>query len=80
MINNYKATKYTFESLNLTAIKGISVTDFALGFGLGGKWITKKGVIFEINSGIGRNLFYKEDSSNRLQFVGRGGIGIGYQF
>jgi hypothetical protein len=32
-------------------------TDFALGFGLGSKWIHRKGFVFEINAGIGRNLF-----------------------
>ncbi len=53
-------------------------TDFALGFGLGAKWVTKKGFVFEINTGIGRNLF---NSSNTYhEFVGRGGITLGYQF
>ncbi|MEY4012046.1 MAG: hypothetical protein RIT22_1170 [Bacteroidota bacterium] len=80
MINNYKTTAYTFENMNYIAFREAKVTDFALGFGLGGKWVTKSGVLFEINTGIGRNLFYKEDNVNRIEFVGRGGIGIGYQF
>lgn len=54
------------------------VTDFALGFGLGSKWITKKGFIFEINAGIGRNLFNSSDTD--FETVGRGGITLGYRF
>ncbi len=51
-------------------------TDFALGFGLGSKWIHKRGFVFEINAGIGRNLF----SDNSPEIVGRGGITLGYRF
>ncbi len=80
MINNYKTTAYTFESMNFIALRQATVTDLALGFGLGGKWVTKKGILFEINTGMGRNLLYKEDNVNRMEFVGRGGIGIGYRF
>jgi hypothetical protein len=51
-------------------------TDFALGFGLGSKWIHRKGFIFEINAGIGRNLL----NNNSPEVVGRGGITLGYRF
>ena len=54
------------------------VTDFALGFGLGAKWITQKGFLFEINAGIGRNLFNSGDTD--FEIVGRGGITLGYRF
>lgn len=37
-----------------------TITDFALGFSIGGKWITKRGFIFELKSGVGRNLFNKK--------------------
>lgn len=80
MVNNYKTIAYTLESMSYVALREAKVTDLALGFSLGGKWVTKSGVLFEINTGIGRNLFYKEDNVNRMEFVGRGGIGIGYQF
>ena len=61
--------------------KSDSYTDFAIGIGLGSKWITKKGVLFEINGGFGRNLINtdKNDYFDHT-FVGRGGITIGYQF
>ena len=53
-------------------------TDFALGFGFGGKWVTKKGFIFELSTGIGRNLFNNNDTD--YQIVGRGGINFGFRF
>lgn len=55
-----------------------NITDFALGFGLGGKWVTKRGFVFEINGGIGRNLFNSNGTDH--EFVGRGGITLGYRF
>ncbi|MFC0603204.1 DUF3575 domain-containing protein [Winogradskyella pulchriflava] len=54
------------------------VTDFALGIGLGGKWITKKGFVGKINYGIGRNLFKTDESE--FDFIGKFGISIGYRF
>jgi len=55
-----------------------NITDFALGFGLGGKWVTKRGFVFEINGGVGRNLFNSNGTDH--EFVGRGGITLGYRF
>lgn len=86
MLNNYQenysityfnsnTSVYTFED-----VKGKSVTDFALGFGIGSKWITKKGIIFELNAGIGRNLFNEISKINDNQIVGRGGLIVGYRF
>ena len=54
------------------------VNDFALGIGLGGKWITKRGFFGEINYGIARNLFNNQDSE--LDFVGKFGISVGLRF
>lgn len=61
--------------------KQLNITDFALGIGLGGKWISKKGVTFELSGGLGRNLFseYNKDGRN-FEFIGRGGISVGYRF
>jgi hypothetical protein len=55
-----------------------NTSDFALGFGVGGKWITKKGVVFEIYGGVGRNLLNKNNSE--LEVIGRGAISVGYRF
>lgn len=51
-------------------------TDFALGFGLGSKWVHKRGFVFEINAGVGRNLF----NNNIYDVVPRAGITLGYRF
>ena len=52
------------------------LTDFALGFGLGCKWVQKRGFVFEINAGAGRNLF----NNNVYEVVPRAGIALGYRF
>ncbi len=55
-----------------------TVTDFALGFGLGGKWVTKSGFVFELSGGIGRNLFKNDYDETSL--VGKFGFNLGYRF
>jgi len=54
------------------------VTDFALGIGCGGKWINKRNFIFELSFGLGRNLFNNDEGD--FDFVGKGGLIIGYRF
>lgn len=54
-----------------------SVTDFALGFGLGGKWVSKNGFVFELTGGIGRNLFQNDYDTT---IVGKFGFNLGYRF
>ncbi|WP_394748361.1 DUF3575 domain-containing protein [Spongiimicrobium salis] len=54
-----------------------SYTDFALGISVGGKFVTKRGFIAEIYTGIGRNLL---DSDFAPEIVTRGGISLGYRF
>ncbi|WP_426090705.1 DUF3575 domain-containing protein [Flavobacterium sp. DSR3-2] len=75
MLNSYDSYVYNNNSYNSNIENR---TDFALGFGLGSKWITKKGFLFEINAGVGRNLFNSSDTDNEI--VGRGGITLGYRF
>jgi hypothetical protein len=55
-----------------------TITDFALGIGLGGKWITNSGFVGELNLGFGRNLF----NNNRYDYeiIGKVGITLGYRF
>jgi len=55
-----------------------TVTDFALGIGAGGKWMTKSGFIGELSFGIGRNLTNTDDNVD--DFVGKIAISIGYRF
>lgn len=58
------------------------VTDFALGFGLGGKWNTRGGFVFEVSGGIGRNLFNTNDSDyyDYSPIVGKFGFNLGFRF
>ena len=65
-------TEYTYEPKTLT--------DFALGIGLGGKWVTKKGLLLEINAGVGRNLFNNQYDDRDYELIGRAGITVGYRF
>jgi hypothetical protein len=53
-------------------------TDFALGFAIGGKWVTKRGFSVELFSGIGRNFFNNDDTD--YEIIGKGGINLGYRF
>jgi hypothetical protein len=79
MINSGKTRSYSeYDSANQNyyTVEGKNFTDFALGFGLGAKWIQKRGFVFEINAGIGRNLL----SDNGPEVIGRGGITLGYRF
>lgn len=79
MINtgkNGSDSEYNSNTGNYDYVEGEKYTDFALGFGLGSKWIHKRGFVFEINAGIGRNLL----SDNSPEVVGRGGITLGYRF
>ena len=81
MLNSYDSYVYNNNSYDLNNSYNSNIesrTDFALGFGLGSKWITKKGFLFEINAGVGRNLFNSSDTNNEI--VGRGGITLGYRF
>ena len=53
--------------------------NFALGFSLGGKFVSSKGFVFEFFGGIGRNLFTSNDYDS-TEFVPRLGISLGYRF
>lgn len=51
-------------------------TDFALGFGLGGKFVAKQGFFVDLSTGIGRNLF----SSNSPTIIGQFNANLGFRF
>ena len=51
-------------------------TDLALGIAIGGKFLTKKGFVFEIYGGLGRNLF----NDKSLDFIPRMGLTFGKRF
>ncbi|WP_343912269.1 hypothetical protein [Aquimarina litoralis] len=51
-------------------------TDFALGFGVGGKFVTRNGFFIDIGFGIGRNLF----NNKSPEIIVRPDLYIGYRF
>lgn len=55
-----------------------TITDFALGIGLGGKWITDSGFVGELSLGLGRNLFNNDRYD--YEIIGKIGISVGYRF
>ncbi len=56
--------------------KDLDYTDFALGFGIGGKFVSKNGFFMDVGIGIGRNLF----SDKSPDIVVKPNIYIGYRF
>ena len=56
-----------------------TITNVAVGFGLGGKWATKSGFVFELNAGFGRNLINNSNNDD-FDFVGKFGFNLGYRF
>lgn len=80
MLNSIKGNWESFldNQGSFISVQGEDVTDFALGIGLGGKWITKSGFVGEIGLGVGRNLFNSEESG--YDFVAKVGVTVGYRF
>lgn len=81
MLNSIERRTSQFsEDINTEiSYKDEDVTDFALGFGLGGKWMTTGGFVFELTGGIGRNLFNNSNDGD-YTIVGKAGFNLGYRF
>ncbi len=62
----------------LTFTEGADVYDLSLGLGLGSKWITKSGFIFEANFGYGKQLFNADKTDHTI--VIRYGLKFGYRY
>ena len=70
---------YSFSGSGFDPVtKKENITDFALGIGLGGKWITNSGFIGELNLGFGRNLFNQDRYD--YEIIAKVGITLGYRF
>ncbi len=54
-----------------------NIVDFALGLGVGVKFLTARGFVMEIDLGIARNLFRNDRD---FTIIGKGGINLGYRF
>lgn len=51
----------------------------ALGFAVGGKFLTRKGIVFDLFGGLGRNFITSNDRIAK-SFVPRIGVSLGYRF
>lgn len=78
MVSSIDGKKIYDTNDNSTFTKGSDIIDFSLGVGLGAKWVTKSGIIFEINAGLGKLLF-NADKTDHDQ-VARFGFHLGYRF
>lgn len=79
MLNSVDEREDYYDANYNYVFEDTTITDFALGFGLGGKWLTTGGFVFEINGGIGRNLFNNSEDRD-YTIVGKLGFNLGYRF
>ncbi len=80
MLNSFKSNNIMFnDQFDVIATDEKNVTDFALGIGIGGKWITNRGMFAEVNFGVGRNLFNDRDFDD-YEVIGKASISIGFRF
>ena len=77
MLNSGEDYYYSFDEQGNETNSGETYTDFALGISVGGKFVTKRGFIAEIYTGLGRNLLGDDTAP---EIVSRGGISLGYRF
>ncbi len=78
MLSNgeYETNYYISEPSGEYVYETEDYTDFAIGFGLGGKFVSQGGFLLDLNAGIGRNLF----SDNAPTIVGQFMVNLGYRF
>ncbi len=80
MLNSYNNNTVAFNSdFDIISTNEKNVTDFALGIGVGGKWVTSRGMFAEVNFGVGRNLFNNNEFDD-YEIVGKAAISIGIRF
>ena len=78
MLSSIDGKKIYDTNNNSILTEGSDVIDFSLGLGLGSKWVTKSGIIFEVNAGWGKLLF-NADKTDHTQVI-RVGFHLGYRF
>lgn len=71
----YYEESYDERDFNYTRVDK-DYTDLALGFGLGGKWVSKQGFFMDLSGGIGRNIL----NSDSPVIVGQFNVNLGKRF
>ncbi|UJH91619.1 hypothetical protein LZ575_02635 [Antarcticibacterium sp. 1MA-6-2] len=69
-------TGTTFGPADEVRVQTDNYTDLALGFGLGGKFVSRQGFFLDLGTGIGRNLL----SNNSPTIVGQFNVNLGFRF
>jgi hypothetical protein len=77
MVNSGRQPDFYNDFEQTQPIRGENFTDFALGISVGGKFVTPRGFVVELYTGLGRNLLGSEYAPD---IVSRGGISLGYRF
>lgn len=90
MLNSQNLDMYTGETMSVSFFgipfsfretEPLKTTDFALGLGLGSKWVIKSKFIVELSFGVGANLFEDYNNTTRdTAAIVKGGISVGYRF
>ncbi len=82
MYESVNRDNYYYDSDGVGSNVEEKVKAFSLGIGLGGKWYTKRNVMFEIGGGIGRNLSISSNipDTDYSRITGKIAIGVGYRF
>ncbi|WP_062052624.1 DUF3575 domain-containing protein [Aquimarina longa] len=78
MLSSIDGKKMADTDGNLTLNEGSDVIDFSIGLGIGNKWVTKSGFVFEVNAGYGKLLFNANETDHTI--VTRFGFSLGYRF
>ncbi|MDB2462734.1 DUF3575 domain-containing protein [Algibacter sp.] len=78
MLNSTNDFTYFYNDGIDTTVREDETTDFALGIGLGGKWITSSGFVGELSLGLGRNLFNNDRYDSEI--IGKVSVTVGYRF
>ena len=77
LLSSFDRDVFSFNN-DVLIVEQENITDFALGIGIGGKWVTNNGFIGELNLGIGRNLFNADEFIDDV--VAKVGVTLGYRF
>lgn len=81
MTTNYE--NYSNNSAN-DSVREYKRTSLGIGIGLGGKWITRNNITFEVSAGIARRFGESERKSfifsEVYNYTGKAMLGIGYRF
>ena len=78
MLSSIDSEKIYDVNDNSKFTRGADVIDFSFGLGIGSKWVTKSGIIFEVNAGIGKQLFNADKTD--FDLFTRFGFHVGYKF